>query len=40
VKHKTDVHLDSYAKLNADPDAPYLLVLLEGVDGEGRWLVE
>jgi hypothetical protein len=40
VKHKTDVHLDSYAKLNADPDAPFLLVLLEGVDGEGRWLVE
>jgi hypothetical protein len=40
VKHKTDVHLDSYAKLNADPDAPFLLVVLEGVDGEGRWLVE
>ncbi len=40
VKHKTDVHLDSYAKLAPDPDAPYLLVMLEGVDGEGNWLVE
>ena len=40
VKHKTDVHLESYAKLGPDPDAPFLLVALEGVDGAGAWLVE
>ena len=40
VKHKTDAHLEGYAKLGPDPDAPYLLVMLEGVDGEGSWLVE
>ncbi|MCR5886584.1 hypothetical protein LRS06_02105 [Hymenobacter sp. J193] len=38
VKHKTDVHLSDYGPLG-DAEAPYLLVLLEQVDGEGRWVV-
>ncbi|OON66432.1 hypothetical protein [Hymenobacter sp. CRA2] len=38
VKHKTDQQLADYSKLGAE-DAPYLLVVLEQVDGEGRWVV-
>lgn len=38
VKHKTDQLLADYDKLGA-ADAPYLLVLVEQVDGEGRWVV-
>ena len=40
VKNRTEVHLDTYAKLGPDPDAPYLLVALEGADGEGHWGVK
>ncbi len=40
VKNRTEVHLDTYAKLGPDPDAPYLLVVLEGADGEGHWGVK
>ena len=44
VKNRTEVHLDTYAKLGPgpgpDPDAPYLLVMLEGADGEGHWGVK
>ncbi|RTQ46850.1 hypothetical protein EJV47_20995 [Hymenobacter gummosus] len=38
VKHKTDQQLADYSGLGAE-DAPYLLVVLEQVDGEGRWVV-
>ncbi|RAK70564.1 hypothetical protein [Hymenobacter edaphi] len=38
VKHKTDQQLADYSGLGA-ADAPYLLVVLEQVDGEGRWVV-
>lgn len=38
VKHKTDQQLADYGGLGA-ADAPYLLVVLEQVDGEGRWVV-
>ncbi|MCB2408843.1 hypothetical protein [Hymenobacter lucidus] len=38
VKHKTEAHLSDYSQLGAE-DAPYLLVVLEQVDGEGRWVV-
>ncbi|PJJ61029.1 hypothetical protein [Hymenobacter chitinivorans] len=38
VKNKAEVHLADYAKLGVE-EAPYLLVLLEQVDGEGRWVV-
>lgn len=40
VKNRTEVHLNTYAKLGPDPDAPYLLVMLEGADGEGHWGVK
>ncbi len=40
VKNRAEVHLTDYAKLGLDPDAPYLLVVLEGVDGEGHWGVK
>lgn len=40
VKHRTDLHLTDYARLGPDADAPYLLVVLEGVDGEGHFVVE
>lgn len=40
VKHRTDLHLADYARLGPDADAPYLLVVLEGVDGEGHFVVE
>ncbi len=40
VKNRTEVHLTDYAKLGPDPDAPFLLVVLEGVDGEGHWGVK
>ena len=40
VKNRAEVHLDTYAKLGPDPDAPYLLVVLEGADGEGHWGVK
>lgn len=42
VKNRTEVHLDTYAKLGLgpDPDAPYLLVMLEGADGERHWGVK
>lgn len=40
VKHKTDMHLESYARLGPDAEAPYLLAVLEGIDGEGRYLVQ
>ena len=38
VKHKTDQQLADYGRLG-EADAPYLLVVLEQVDGEGRWVV-
>ncbi|GAB3835910.1 hypothetical protein GCM10028821_33390 [Hymenobacter jeollabukensis] len=38
VKHKTDQQLADYSGLGA-AEAPYLLVVLEQVDGEGRWVV-
>lgn len=38
VKHKTDQQLADYSRLG-EVDAPYLLVVLEQVDGEGRWVV-
>ena len=40
VKNRTETHLADYAKLGPDPDAPYLLVVLEGADGEGHWGVK
>jgi len=40
VKHKTDLHLESYARLGPDAEAPYLLAVLEGIDGEGRYVVQ
>jgi hypothetical protein len=38
VKNKAEVHLPDYSKLGA-ADAPYLLVVQEQLDGEGRWVV-
>jgi len=38
VKHRTDRQLADYSQLGVE-EAPYLLVLLEQVDGEGRWVV-
>lgn len=38
VKHKTDQQLADYSQLGVE-EAPYLLVVLEQVDGEGRWVV-
>ena len=40
VKNRAEAHLDNYDKLGPDPDAPYLLVVLEGADGEGHWVVK
>ena len=44
VQNRTEVHLDTYAKLgpgpDPDPDAPYLLVMLEGADRERHWGVK
>ena len=40
LKPRAEAHLESYDKLGPDPDAPYLLVVLEGVDGEGKWRVK
>lgn len=40
VKNRAELHLDTFAKLGPDPDAPYLLVVLEGADGEGHWGVK
>ena len=40
VRNRAEVHLTDYAKLGLDPDAPFLLVVLEGVDGEGHWGVK
>ncbi|AII53393.1 hypothetical protein [Hymenobacter sp. APR13] len=38
VKNKAEVHLPDYSKLGP-ADAPYLLVVQEQLDGEGRWVV-
>ncbi|MBT9392721.1 hypothetical protein KLP40_06060 [Hymenobacter sp. NST-14] len=38
VKNRAEVHLPDYSKLGS-ADAPYLLVLQEQLDGEGRWVV-
>ncbi|SHL02590.1 class I SAM-dependent methyltransferase [Hymenobacter psychrotolerans] len=38
VKNKAEVHLPDYSKLGPE-DAPYLLVVQEQLDGEGRWVV-
>lgn len=40
VKNRAEVHLDNYDKLGPDINAPFLLVVLEGIDGEGHWLVK
>ncbi|MBD2716281.1 hypothetical protein KBK19_14675 [Microvirga sp. STR05] len=38
VKNRAEVHLPDYSKLGPE-DAPYLLVVQEQLDGEGRWVV-
>ena len=40
VKPRTDRHLEDYAALGPDIDAPYLLVCLVGIDGEGHYVVD
>ena len=36
----TPCHPTDYARLGPDADAPYLLAVPEGVDGEGHFVLE